>query len=272
MKTILTLFLLLSSLTFAQNGSICIAEIRTLHSSVLNEDRILNVRTPDNYAVDSTRFYPVLYVLDGSVNEDFIHIVGLVQFLELSGEMEPTIVVGIANVDRKRDFTFPTTVEQDKKDYPTTGGSANFISFLDTELLPYITREYRTSITTTIIGQSLGGLVAAEILLNHTDMFTNYVIVSPSLWWDKESLLTKFKDTKLNAPNTGIYITVGEKEHEVMVKDGKTLNKILLKQFKDGWYKFEILKDENHGSILHQAALNGLRFNIPQIVEIGLPD
>lgn len=37
--------------------------------------------------------------------------------------MPKSIVVGIANVDRKRDFTFPTTIKKDKEDFPTTGGS-----------------------------------------------------------------------------------------------------------------------------------------------------
>ena len=75
-----------------------------------------------------------------------------------------SILVGIANIDRKRDFTFPTTIEKDKKDYPTTGGSAKFIAFIEKELQPFIESHYKTTSSKTIIGQSLGGLLATEIL------------------------------------------------------------------------------------------------------------
>ncbi len=52
--------------------------------------------------------------------------------------LPPSIVVGISNVDRKRDFTLPTTIQKDKEDFPTTGESAKFISFIEKELQPYI--------------------------------------------------------------------------------------------------------------------------------------
>ena len=106
----------------------CIGEAVTFKSVILNEDRTLNIYLPDGY--NAKEKYPVIYLLDGSVNEDFLHIAGLVQFFNMTFKMPNTIVVGIANVDRKRDFTFPTKVEELKKAYPTTGGSARFIDFI----------------------------------------------------------------------------------------------------------------------------------------------
>lgn len=100
-----------------------------------------------------------------------------------------SIVVCISNVDRRRDFTFPTRNELDKKDFPTTGQSQNFIGFIESELQPYIDEKYRTASTKTLIGQSLGGLLATEVLFKKPDLFDNYIIASPSLWWDDESLL-----------------------------------------------------------------------------------
>ena len=80
-----------------------IGKIETIQSKVLDEERTINVYLPDGYSPDSARFYPVIYLLDGSANEDFIHVSGLVQFLQMIGSIPPAIVVGIANVDRKRD-------------------------------------------------------------------------------------------------------------------------------------------------------------------------
>ena len=260
----IVLFALLVNSVYCQTDSIVLASVKTIHSTKLNEDRVLNIYLPDGYSKDSA--YSVLYLLDGSANEDFIHIVGIVQFMVMSGEMEPTIVVGIANVNRRRDFTFPTTIEDDKKLIPVNGGSENFIAFVKSELIPYVESNYKTTKKRTIIGQSLGGLVASEILVKETSLFTDYIIVSPSLWWNKESLIRKYEDTKLDLTNIKIFLCVGADEPAVMVKDAKTLNKILLKQMNKKDYKLEILRDEDHASTLHQAAFNGLRFlnTVPQ--------
>lgn len=260
---ILVVSFVCSLISFGQTDSIVLASVKTIHSTKLNEYRILNIYLPDGYQKDTASNYPVLYVLDGSANEDFIHIVGLVQFMVMCGEMEPTIVVGIANVDRKRDFTFPTTIEKDKVDFPTTGGSANFISCLKSELIPYIDSNYNTNYRRTLIGQSLGGLVATEILLTETNLFTDYLIVSPSLWWDKESLIAKFQAAQLDFTIYPIYLGVGEKEPAVMVKDAKKINKILKKK-QAKMIELEILKGQDHGNVLHQAAFNGLRFLNPK--------
>ena len=91
--------------------------VRQMHSTVLGEDRTLNIYLPEGYHQDSS--YSVIYLLDGSADEDFIHVAGLVQFYNFPwvNVLPKSIVVGIANVDRRRDFTFPTAIEKDKKDF-----------------------------------------------------------------------------------------------------------------------------------------------------------
>jgi predicted alpha/beta superfamily hydrolase len=170
--------------------------IEEIYSRALSEKRTLNIYLPEGYKASDTTRYPVVYLLDGSADEDFIHVVGLYQFNAFPwiDRVPKSIVVGIANVDRRRDFTYPTTIATDKKRYPTTGGSAAFITFLQNELQPYIETRFRTDSSKTIIGQSLGGLLATEILLKKPDLFNRYIIISPSLWWDDGSLLTAPSD------------------------------------------------------------------------------
>src|SRR5690554_2777595 len=95
-------------------------------STIMQEERLLNIYLPYGYSPDSLLTYPVIYLLDGGMDEDFLHISGLVQFGSFSWiKMLPeSIVVGIVNTDRRRDFTFPTRNLKDKEDFPTTGGSA----------------------------------------------------------------------------------------------------------------------------------------------------
>lgn len=253
-KIIYFLLLFCFSKLMAQEKDFILGKIEIIKSTVLNEDRKLNVYFPEGY--DASISYPVIYLLDGSANQDFIHIVGIVQFANYDwiNMLSKSIVVGIENVDRKRDFTFPTTIKKDKQDFPTTGGSANFISFIENELQPYIEKKYKTTASKTIIGQSLGGLLATEILFKKPILFTNYIIVSPSIWWDNQSLflISPEFSNKNFIQKSKVFIGVG-KEGSVMEKDAQKLFEMVKKQGKSIESHFHYFKDSDHGDVLHLA-------------------
>ncbi|MEP4102476.1 alpha/beta hydrolase-fold protein [Paraglaciecola sp.] len=233
--------------------ALSIGERVVLQSEVLNENRVINVYLPQGYSKALAKDYPVIYLLDGSIEEDFIHIAGLVQFGSFSWvEMLPeSIVVGISNVDRRRDFTFPTGNERDKKDFPTTGHSQSFIRFIETELQPYIDAKYRTTSTKTLIGQSLGGLLATEILFKKPDLFDNYIITSPSLWWDDESLL-KYTPA-LYTSKKYVFIAVGKEGEEIERTARELYDKLKVLENENTHLYFEYLKKQDHGDALHLA-------------------
>lgn len=249
-----------------------LGHIQELFSKELGENRILNIYLPEDYGkADTIIYYPVIYLLDGSADEDFIHVTGLVQFNTFPwvNKMPKSIVVGIANVDRRRDYSFPTTVAEHKKSNPTSGHSDRFIAFLEKELQPYINRTYTTNGTRTIIGESLGGLLATEILLKRPALFNKYVIVSPSLWWNNGSLLqqsSSIMEASYTQP-TEVYIAVGKEgltpgpAPRVMEVDANLLAD-KLRQSKSAHLQvyFDYLPQENHATIGHQAVFNGLRW------------
>lgn len=250
-----------------------LAVIDEIQSEELKEKRILNIYLPPGYDPKDSASYPVIYLLDGSADEDFIHIVGLVQFntFEWIDQIPKSIVVGIATVDRRRDFTFPTTVEEHKKANPTSGHSDKFISFIEKELQPYIESKYRTNDSKTIIGQSLGGLLASEILFNKPALFNKYIIVSPSLWWDNASLL----DQEISGfENTDIYIGVGKEGltpmpiPRVMEVDANLLaDKIKKLEYNNVNVYFDYLPTKNHATIMHQAVSNSFQLLYPKTKE-----
>lgn len=259
MKSFLTFLLYLAVFipSYAQksklkNNDFVLGKIEKIESKILNETRTLNVYYPESYAKNPKAVYPVIYLLDGSADEDFIHVVGLVQFLSMIKKMPESVIVGIGNVDRKRDFTFPTTNEQDKKDFPTTGKSEKFLQFVENELLPYTKKKMRIG-TSTLVGQSLGGLFATEMLLKKPDLFNTYIIVSPSLWWDDESLLRKAPDLleKYKGTDTKVYISVGT-EGKQMEDDALQLSEIV-KSKKNLQSYFVALPEEDHLTILHHC-------------------
>lgn len=251
-----------------------LGSIEEIQSKELAEKRTLNIYLPEGYKQNDTTKYPVIYLLDGSADEDFIHIVGLVQFnsFEWVNHVPKSIVVGIATVDRKRDFTFPTSIVGDKKRYPTTGHSDKFISFIEKELEPYIQAKYKTNSNKMLIGQSLGGLLATEILLKKPTLFNKYIIISPSLWWDNGSLLNQNSEIKEDTfkKQTDVYIGVGKEGltpteiPRVMEVDANLLTE-KIKGFKNKNVRvyFDFLPQENHATIMHQAVSNSFKFLYP---------
>ena len=263
-KKILSITLLLIvNLSFAQivpekihETDFSIGKTFSIKSKILNEIRELNIYLPLNYEADSLKTYPVIYLLDGSKNEDFIHISGIVQFGSFSwiNMIPESILVGIGNVDRKRDFTYPSQNKLDQKKFPTSGQSKQFINFLENELQPFIDSTYNTTNIKTIIGQSLAGLLTTEILLKKPELFDNYIIVSPSLWWDNEKLL-RIEPTTYNSKKS-IYIA-GGKEGKIMERTTKKLFEKLEKNSNQNTNLFyEFLEHKTHGDALHIAVYN----------------
>ncbi|MDB5201414.1 MAG: esterase [Ferruginibacter sp.] len=244
--------------------------VEEITSKILGEKRTLNIYLPPGYQQKDSLRYPVVYLLDGAMDEDFIHVTGLFQFNNFPwiDRVPASIIVGIANVDRKRDFTYPTTLSDDKKAFPTAGHSANFIAFLEKELQPFMEKNYKTNASKTIIGQSLAGLLATEILLTKPTLFNQYIIISPSLWWDDGSLLKRdaaILKEDFSAP-VKVYIGCGKeglapgKIAHVMEVDANVLYDRLhysgntkLATF------FDYLPEEDHATVTHQAIFNALR-------------
>ena len=274
MKTATTFVLtFFSAIIFAQTNTskpFVLGIIEEIQSKQLSEKRTLNIYLPDGYNKSDTIKYPVIYVLDGSADEDFIHVAGLVQFNSFPwvNRVPKSIVVGIANVNRQRDFTYPTTVEEDKKRFPATGHSDKFIAFIEKELQPFVEKNYNTNTSKTIIGESLGGLLAAEILLKKPTLFDKYIIVSPSLWWDNGSLLNQTSAIFQNSftKKTSVYIGVGKEglaptttPHSMITDANVLADKIQQTKSKSVNVYFDYLPQEDHATISHQALYNAFR-------------
>ena len=150
----------------------------TVHSAVLGERRRINVYTPAAYGALPDQRFPVLYMPDGGIEEDFLHLAGLVQILSLNGSMRPVILVGIENAERRRDLTGPTSTPSDREVAPRIGGSADFRGFIRDELMPVVNDGYRTSGETAIVGESLAGLFVIETLLVEPELFDSYLAIA----------------------------------------------------------------------------------------------
>lgn len=157
-------------------------ETTVLESKVMGEARRINVYLPPGG--ESGRRYPVIYMPDGGVEEDFPHIANTIDAAVREGRMAPVILVGIENTQRRRDMTGPTTVESDRKIAPVVGGSAAFREFIASELIPWVEANHPANERRGIIGESAAGLFIVETLFEAPDLFDTRIALDPSLWWN----------------------------------------------------------------------------------------
>ena len=177
-----------------------------IHSKHVGELRIINVWTPPNYQTSSDSF-PVIYMADGGINEDFPHIANTLSKLIQENKIKPLILVGIENTQRRRDLTGITEVAKDKEIAPVVGGSEKFRAFIKEELFPEIEKRYRTRSEKSIIGESLSGLFVMETFFLTPELFDNYIAFDPSLWWNNHYLVRTAKEhlARLPASNKRIW-------------------------------------------------------------------
>jgi predicted alpha/beta superfamily hydrolase len=125
------------------------------------------------------------------------------------------VIVGIVNIDRNRDYTPTYAPEQPGNlQFPTSGKADKFTRFLSSDLIPYIDSHYKTQPYRILAGWSLGGLFTVHTFFENPQLFSAYLAVSPSLWWDKD-MYVKRTETILSSgkiSNKPLTVTVGTLE------------------------------------------------------------
>lgn len=274
-KIIFVLILLFYIANSFSQDSITIGSKHHIFSKALNEERKFWIYLPPDY--NNKKFapakYPVVYLLDAENN--FHSYTGIQQSLAKGpySMIPQMIVVGICNTNRTLDLT-PTESNRDafydksKKFFRQSGGNKNFITFLETELRPYIDSNYRTSGYNILNGHSFGGLTAVNILLHHTTLFNAYTIIDPSLWWDNEILIKKADSifNKKDFENRSIYVAMANKisipqdTTTDMARGIRKFEKLLERKPKNLRWAFKYYENEDHGTIPIPAEYDGLRF------------
>ena len=234
-----------------------IGETFTIPSRVLNETRRINVYLPPVYADSPGVRLPVLYMPDGGMKEDFLHVAGLVQVSVGNGTMRPFILVGIENTARRRDLTGPTSVAEDRKIAPVVGGSAAFRRFIRTELMPAVQARYRTTRETAIVGESLAGLFVVETWLLEPTLFDTYIAFDPSLWWNDGELVAHAADRMKAAAGRRLYLAASSQPD--IAELTRKLAGELAAQAPAGSWHYEPMPEETHATIYHPAALRAFR-------------
>jgi predicted alpha/beta superfamily hydrolase len=241
----------------ARPEPLVVGETFTISSGVLRERRRINVYLPSSYGESDSVRLPVLYMPDGGVKEDFVHVAGLVQVLTGNGGMRPFILVGIENTERRRDMTPPTDDAEDRKIAPRVGGSAAFRGFLRKELMPEIRRRYRTTDETAIVGESLAGLFIVDTFLREPDLFDTLIAFDPSLWWNAGKVTADAAEQLRARPPKGATLYLASSSDGTVQQAVEAL--AAAAERAGARVHHEHLAAESHATIYHPAALRAFR-------------
>lgn len=235
-----------------------IGETFTIESTVLGETRRINVYRPSMWGDSIPGPLPVLYMPDGGINEDFLHVAGLVQVSVVNGTMRPFLLVGIENTARRRDMTGPTRNAEDRTIAPEVGGSAAFRQFIRAELMPAIRARHGTTDETAIMGESLAGLFVVETFLLEPDLFDAYIAFDPSLWWNDAALVESAADRLGAAAGRSLYLA-SSSEPELARLTSRLAGTLARQAGSSVRWHHEAMPQETHATIYHPAALRALR-------------
>lgn len=234
-----------------------------MFSNILNENRSYWISLPDSYfnTDSSYKQYPVLVLLDGNVH--FKSISGIVNYMSTdlyrSWKIPEMIVVGIINVDRRRDYT-PDKVITIREN--NSGGGEKFLSFLEKELLPIIDKEYRTESYRILFGHSLWGLLTTHAYMKNSSSFNSFIAVDPSFGtWDSERMNRKLDTLSQNSYKRYLYIaTANSGKRNIRNRDRHVRFYEALNSKWEGELpaKIEYFEDENHSSVPVIAFLKGI--------------
>ncbi|MBL4773360.1 MAG: alpha/beta hydrolase [Alcanivoracaceae bacterium] len=241
-KIVLLLLLILVGLNCSAQ-TVSIGERVSIYSEILNDNREVLIYKPPSYYFNDSSKYPVLYIMDADYN--FHYVTGLIELLSSISENIPEmIVVGVSGKGT------PTYRKNSKPPYDVEdkGNADKNFSFIEKELLPYIDQNYKTNDYKVLAGHSIGGLFVTYVMLNHHEVFDDFIAISPSLWWEGEAVKrnTEKEFAQKKQLPTNYYVSLADEQGmgvhgfvELMQSKGpRSLN-----------FKFKYFPDESHGSV-----------------------
>lgn len=234
------------------------------HSEILPDDRAVLLYLPRQYETQPDRRFPVLYLHDGQnlfdgrtsyVAGKTWHAHATADRLEEEGEIEPLILVGVANTGLRRMAEYTPT-----RDFKLGGGEGHgYGRLLVEELKPFIDNAYRTLAgpgNTGVGGSSLGGLISLYLGFEYPEVFGKVAAMSPSVWWNQRSILS-YVGRAHPRPNLRIWMDIGLSEEARHVLDADLLERALLRL---GWKEGIDLEYMKAEGAIHDEDAWGRRF------------
>jgi len=251
------------------------SQVWNVPDPVSGRDYQVFVALPRSYADDPGRRYPVLYVTDADYSFPLVRQIAR----RLNGEgpaIDDFILVGLSYAigdepmpSRRRDYTPTPEGGADAAPNATHGKADAYIAYLRDQALPFVAQRYRTDEHRRLfLGHSYGGLLGAQILLTAPEMFSGYILGSPSYWYGEHAMQAQekaFATTHKDLP-AQVYMYVGEYEQRRygqnydMVSDAQEMTRTLrARGYPSLQLQLDVFNDEDHLSVAPRGFTHGLK-------------
>jgi predicted alpha/beta superfamily hydrolase len=235
----------------------------SLNSEILEDSVKVQMRVPSDI---KNKEVSLIVLLDGDsyfgFTKDIAH---LYEYAEITPSL---VVVSLPSTTKSRWKYYTPTQEEynpqysnSKELFELTGHFDGFAGFVSNELIPKLEKDLAIKFDSkTIFGHSLGGLGAMGFLVLKPEIFDNYIIASPSSFYDDFYIIDKMKKfEKLAYKN--LYITVSGNESNGYI--GNTIyiyEELKEREIKSNNLKFKWYENQSHAEVGLSSLLDGLRF------------
>lgn len=221
-----------------QESKVSVGTNYTIKSTILNQDRDIQVYLPDSYTT-SKEAYPVLYILDGQWF--FTNGVAIQKSLRTPGAIPEMIVVGIKNENPLRRTLFSS---ENKK----------FTSFLKDEVIKFIDDKFRTTNERVIYGWEAAAYYISKLILEENNVFQGAIITDGG--YASEKLVENFKS------DGDVYLYIANSKRDIYyIESTEEFNRVLKKHNpKNLLWKYELFNDEVHETMPHLAMYKGIMY------------
>lgn len=241
-----------------------IAGTQLLHlaSTITHADYDLYINLPRGYREDTTKTFPVLFVIDAQWDFSFVQSLYGQQYYD--GFIPGMVIVGITwggtNPDydklRAHDLT-PTDVSHNG----TYGNAQNFLSFITKEVIPFVEGKYRIRPNDrTLMGSSFGGLFTLYAMFQAPGLFNRFVLTSPAIQWDNHmiSTLNKNYSQEHKALPARVFMAIGG--YENVGEFQKFVEDLKAKQYNDLVLETRVVDGMGHSGAKADGYSRGLQF------------
>lgn len=226
----------------------------------------IHVGLPESHGKDAARRYPVVYVTDGYW--DFEKLAAIRGTLVYDRVVPEFIIVGIGYAGENLDYgnmrrweLSPVPLGDNGE---ASGHAADFLRSIETEIIPFVEREYRADAGYRVLGgASMGGLFTLYAMYTKPELFQAYIAATPAVVIGNDWLLGYEEAVaKSGKPlKARLYVAGGGNESPGFLGGILRYNaRVGQRKYPDLTYEFRIIDGERHAGMQLETYTRGLRF------------
>ena len=257
MKIVTALLLcLISTIVNASNFT----ELKIPKSKYLVKAPKVTIALPLSYKKELTKKYPVFYVLGGELNGELVN--AMLNRLHLSNGSNEHIIINITSNNRLRDLA--PTVNKDPRGPVGEGGGGGgdlFLDFLEKELMPHISKNYRTNDFNVLAGHSLAGLLVIHSFQSRPTLFQSHLAFSPAVWWgarETSAAAKKYVTSGKQVP-TYLYMAIGNEGGEMQDVYNSLTQSLVRNRHLNSSLLLDEFDNDSHDFTMVAGLLNALK-------------